>query len=242
MVSKPYLRLLVAPLALLLAAGASRAAPPGETSPSAGAALYLSPGRQFSRVVRSWHGAKREFLVGQSQEYTCGAASLATILRYYHGRAIGERQVLEAALTDLTDDQLRDRQENGLSMEDLASAAKELGFAAATLEMQYDKLRELPVPVVVRLVQEDFKHFVVYRGESGPRVFLGDPLRGNVRTSVQRFQREWDNKVLAVVVRGEKPRPHHPLQAPSAWPTTPEAQAARRFMLQQARRPPARPR
>lgn len=193
--------------------------------------VYLAPGRQFSMPVASWRTVRRQNMVSQSKEYTCGAASLATILKYYYEAPIGEEAVLNAALGRLNADELADRQENGLSMEDLATAAKRLGYASATLELKFDKLSGLPMPVVVRLVQGDFKHFVVLRGVVGSRVFVADPLRGNSRVAIPRFQREWDGKILAVVKPGQKPRPSHALEVDPCWPVTPEVQAARRDVV-----------
>ena len=54
------------------------------------------------------------------------------------------------------------------------------------------------------IVVDDFDHFVVYRGTDGYYVYLADPIRGNVRTPIPEFLKQWQkNLALVVVKRGE---------------------------------------
>ena len=79
-----------------------------------------------------------------SSASTRAAASLATVLKYYFGEDVAEERILVAALGDLDAEQLLDRHENGLSMEDLRRGASALGYPAAVLEVSYEKLVGLP--------------------------------------------------------------------------------------------------
>jgi predicted double-glycine peptidase len=201
---------------------------------------FLGPQRQFTARVETWQSTKSRNVVLQQYEYTCGAASLATILRYYYDDPISEQRILQAALGGLNDKEAKDREENGLSMEDLSRGASKLKYSAAVLKTTYGKLNKLPIPVVVRLIKDDFKHFVVYRGELDGYVFVADPIRGNVRMPRQQFLEQWDGHLLAVVKPGQKPRTDHPLQVPEDQLVTPENLAARRSLFDQtpALRPP----
>lgn len=215
-------------LAVLLLPVTATAQQPAPSDPFRRSAMYLGPRREYAKSIASWRELKSRNVLMQQQEYTCGAASLATLLKFSFDGRITEQQVLEAALAKLSKEELKDRQENGLSMEDLANGASRLGYAAAVLEVKYEKLRAIAMPVIVRLEKDDFKHFVVFRGELGDRVFLADPLRGNVRKAVCRFLEEWDGKILAVVHRGQKPRGDGPLAIEPWAVVTPENEAARR--------------
>ena len=85
--------------------------------------------------------------------------------------------------------------------------------------------------MIVRQVQKKFQHFVVFRGELDGRVFLADPLRGNVRMPRHQFLERWDGKILAVAKRGFRPPERHPLQVDEGGPTVPENLAARRSLF-----------
>lgn len=206
-------------------------AAPSSPSQTAQPTLFPDPARQFRKPVANWQQVKSRNVVLQQHEYTCGAASLATILRYYYDDPISETEILQATLLKLSDKEREDREQNGLSMEDLARGASRLKYAAAVLEMDYEKLHKLPAPVIVRLVTEDFKHFVVYRGELDGWVFVADPIRGNVRMPRHEFIKLWDKKVLAVLKRGAKPRATHPLQISPDTPVTPQNMTARRSLF-----------
>jgi len=207
------------------------AATPAAGEPIRQSATFIGPNYEYSKPVASWKTLKQRNVVMQQKEYTCGAASLATLLKFCFDDSISEEIVLEAALGKLSAKELEDRQKNGLSMEDLANAASKLNFAAAVLEMKYDKLRTLKIPVIVRLQHDDFKHFVVFRGELGTQVFLADPLRGNIRHPIERFCSDWDGKVLAVVSHGQKPPPNTTLAIPECQLVTPENEAARQAII-----------
>lgn len=224
-------RSILVAICLSLPAASGCLAPPTERS-TVQPALFPAPDRQFRAPVATWRQVRSQNVVLQQQEYTCGAASLATVLKYFWQDDISEEKILEAALHNLDQKELEDREKNGLSMEDLSRGSSRLGYAAAVLEMEYDKLKKLPAPVVVRLLKDDFKHFVVFRGELDGRVFLADPIRGNVRIPVGEFHRQWDKKVLAVVKRGRTPPKTHPLQIPSDLLVTPERLAARRSLFE----------
>jgi predicted double-glycine peptidase len=89
---------------------------------------------------------------------------------------------------------LKDRIELGFSMADLQRAAAAIGYQAAVVKIPLNKLVESPAPVVVRIIKNDYKHFVVFRGVHEDTVFLADPVRGNVRLSLQEFQTQWSQE------------------------------------------------
>lgn len=192
---------------------------------------YFPPDREFRKRVATWRQTTSRNVVLQEMEYTCGAASLATLLRYVYGDPASEREILKAAFDKLSPKEIEDREKNGLSMADLTRGATRLGYLAAVLEVKYDKLKSLPAPVIVRLVNDDFKHFVVYRGELDGIVFLADPIRGNVRMPRHEFLRQWDGNMLAVVKPGQRPPEQHALKISPETLVTPQNLAARRSLF-----------
>jgi predicted double-glycine peptidase len=193
---------------------------------------FPGPDRQFNAEIQPWTATKSKNVVKQQREYTCGAASVATILRYYYKDPISEEQILLASLGDLSAEEITDREKNGLSMGDLVRGVGKLEYVAAVLKLEYDKLATLPAPVVIRLIKDDFKHFVVFRGELDGWVFVADPLRGNVRIPQPEFRKQWDGNVLAIVRRGMQPLREHPLQISPNTPAVPQIQAARRGVVE----------
>ena len=69
-----------------------------------------------------------EATVPQLQDFTCGAASLATMLTYYWGERTTESDVLRALEGRYTKEEIKKKGVTGLSFDDLLYAAGRLGF------------------------------------------------------------------------------------------------------------------
>lgn len=151
------------------------------------------------RYVKSWHERRRENVVMQSKDFSCGAAALATLLQHFWGDTITEERLLTELDKMLTQTEIADRITNGLTLTDLRRVAIRLKYQATIGKLEFSKLYESRVPVVVGVEVRDYKHFVVYRGTDGEYVYLADPARGNLRTPISQFVEQWqDNAVLVV--------------------------------------------
>lgn len=153
-------------------------------------------------------------VVKQRLDYSCGAAALATLLRYYFNEPTSEARILKIILSKLSDDERRLKETRGLSLLDLKRAAEELGYRAAGFELRADDLTRLAAPVIVFIEPLDYKHFAVLRGVFAGRAYLADPARGNVRMTVSRFLGEWKGIVFVVGKPGEESIGTHPLSVP----------------------------
>ena len=83
--------------------------------------------RVFEQHVTSWVTLRRKNVVMQQRDYSCGAASLATLLRYHWGDPVTETQCLITITKMLTLEEMKERIKNGLSLTDLRRLAVELG-------------------------------------------------------------------------------------------------------------------
>ncbi len=158
----------------------------------------------FRRYVKSRLELRNQNVVLQQRDYSCGAAALATLIRYHWGDSATETQLIREVVRMLTPKEMKERIQNGLSLTDLRRLAVRVGYLATIGRLDFQKLRQSKVPVIVGIVVDDFDHFVVYRGTDGYYVYLADPARGNVRTPIPEFLQQWQkNLVLVVVKRGE---------------------------------------
>ena len=170
------------------------------------------PQHRFERPVYTWLDQKRVNVVMQKQDYSCGAAALATVAKYYWGDPVGEHYFLSTIVGMLTREQLEDRIENGLTMTDMRLAAVKLGYVSTIGRLSYQELTQSKVPLVVGITVRDFDHFVVYRGSDDYYVYLADPIRGNLRIPAWEFVKQWQkNAVLVLAKPGQGPREHSPL-------------------------------
>jgi predicted double-glycine peptidase len=159
------------------------------------------PSHIFQRNVWSWTEMKDRNVAKQNRDYSCGAASLCTIFQYYWGVNIDEQKVLDELDNMLKPQERRDRIKNGLSMADLRRVAVKLGFVSSVANLSIEKLLKSKIPVIVPLRIGEFNHFVVYRGNDGFYAYLADPIRGNVRTPLDEFSKQWQKNVILIVAR-----------------------------------------
>ena len=143
--------------------------------------------------VRSVLETRHRHVVLQKWELSCGAAALATILRFQHGVPVTERSVA-LGLIDRKEylanpDLVRLRQ--GFSLLDMKRFVDRRGYEGIGLGrlVLSDLFKRAPIIVPVNL--QGFHHFVVGRGGAGDRVLLADPAFGNVTVSTETFYRGW---------------------------------------------------
>jgi hypothetical protein len=154
---------------------------------------------QSEIVVHNYEWLKQQHIVMQKRDFSCGAAAVATIARYYWGDKVDEDIFLRALDTVLTDEEAVDRIKNGLAMTDLRRAAVIAGYQAIVGRLTFAKLAESKVPLVVGIKPGGHKHFVVYRGTDWEWVYVADPIRGNLRMPVREFVDQWQEKAVLVI-------------------------------------------
>ena len=114
-------------------------------------------------------------MVKQNRDYSCGAASLCTLLQYYWGDNVKEQKVLDSLDAMLKPDERRERIKNGLSLTDLRRVSVKLGYLASIGTLTFDQLSQSKIPVLVPLTIGKFNHFAIFRGTDGFYVYLADP-------------------------------------------------------------------
>ncbi len=151
----------------------------------------------FGKVkTKSWKSKRDEGIVKQSLDFSCGAASLATLLNNFYGQKLTEREILVKM----------NKQELQASFDDMQRILPEMGFQARGYALSFEQLRQLKIPVIVYLRYRRYDHFSVLRGINGNTVLLADPSLGHVSVSKEQFLAAWNTrsgtlsgKILAVV-------------------------------------------
>jgi len=182
-------------------------------------------------TVRSWKELRDQNVVLQRFDYSCGAGALATLMRYYFGDNVSEEAILAGILIPMNENEVKDRQANGLSLLDLKTYAERRGYQAVGVKLNYASLPKLAGPVLIYLEREDYRHFAVLKGVRGDRIYLADPSLGNVRLSADRFAKEWSGVALVLGKSGFGLPQKYPLAVEDQKPVPNEVLAARRSLF-----------
>lgn len=190
-------------LAISMMAGLAHAhAKPGGVRMGA----ILNGGGSVTAGIHTWRAEKFRHVVRQRTDFSCGAASVATILKYAYHRSVTRKQVLHDMLGVSNSKKVRHR---GFSMLDMKHYAQKIGFRGKGYRVKASKLKKLRLPVIVLLNLGGYQHFVVLRRVEHQRVFLADPALGNRTLSMKKFRHDWNNIIFALV--GPRYKPHNAL-------------------------------
>ncbi len=123
--------------------------------------------------------------VMQMETLECGAASLAMVMAYY-GTWV--------ALTKLRSDMGVSR--DGVRASHITKTARSYGFEVKGMRYEPDELRrEGEFPCIIHW---EMNHFVVLRGFKGSYVYLSDPARGDIKVSMEEFDRSFTGVCILI--------------------------------------------
>ena len=158
--------------------------------------LY-NEGGVLTKQVKSMKEMRQQQMIPQSRDFSCGAAALATIMRYYYGQPVTE---LDAILGMFKHGDQQDIRKRGFSLLDMKRYANALKYKADGFKVKDVKvLKSLTVPVIVLIETGSYKHFVVIRRVDDRFVYISDPSWGNRKVPVKEFSETWDQKVIFAV-------------------------------------------
>ena len=151
--------------------------------------------------VYSWKTQRDWGIVKQNYDFSCGAASLATLLNNFYGLNISEEEILIAM----------NKREMAASFYDMQIILPQIGFVSKGFALSYDDLMTIKIPVIVYLNYRRNNHFSVLTGINAKTVSLADPNWGHITMSKEQFIKSWHTtnqetagKILAIVPTNEE--------------------------------------
>lgn len=157
----------------------------------------LPNGALMQQKVESMQERRYRNLVRQHTDYSCGAAALATILRYAYHLDTTEATVIEGMM-GVSDVQLV--RERGFSLLDIKRYVESLGMRGRGYRIDESRLRTLRVPGLVLMDVRGFRHFVVLKQVRDGVVDVADPILGNRSLPLAEFTAAWPSRAVFIVI------------------------------------------
>jgi len=163
-------------------------------------AIQLPGNTNIRAPVTSYVSLRFKQVVKQGYDLSCGAAALATLLTYYYGIKVNEKDLIDKVFSTSSDETKKKISQGGFSMLELKHLGESYGFAAAGFKVDdAAKLAKLKIPALTLITIRGYSHFVVLKGISRGQVFIADPAFGNRSRPLDRFAKEWDGVILVFV-------------------------------------------
>ncbi|SDU01021.1 hypothetical protein SAMN05216296_1236 [Pseudomonas pohangensis] len=156
----------------------------------------LPGGGLVYKPVESIRERRFSDLVEQKTDFSCGAASMATILNQAYGWSLTEEDVILGMLAQADENLVRTQ---GFSMLDMKNYAASLGMRARGYRIQTSQLDSVSIPVIVLIEVRGYKHFVVMQRSEGDAVYVGDPVLGHQKLTKEEFSKGWNGIVFALI-------------------------------------------
>lgn len=183
-------------LLLLLTLTLSMHLPPAMAG-DVGFSGVLPNGAVYTQRVESMQERRFRHLVRQHTDYSCGAAALATILRYAYHLEADEATVIEGMMGVSDPSLVRQR---GFSLLDIKRYVESMGMRGRGYRISQDRLRSLRVPGLVLMDVRGFRHFVVLKQIRGDTAEIADPILGNRAMPLKEFLDAWPSRAVFVVI------------------------------------------
>lgn len=157
----------------------------------------LPNGGLYISHVESMQEGRYRNMVRQHTDYSCGAAALATILRYAYHLDVDETSVIQGMMGVADPSVVTQR---GFSLLDIKRYVESLGMRGRGYRINEERLRNLRVPGLVLMDVNGFRHFVVLKQVRDDTVELADPILGNRSIALADFIKAWPSHAVFVVI------------------------------------------
>ncbi|OBA00574.1 C39 family peptidase [Halomonas sp. G11] len=134
-------------------------------------------------------------VVRQQYDFSCGSASVATLLTFHYQRETSEAEVFESMIRAGDAEQI---QRHGFSMLDMKRYLDAQGLNSDGFRISLDDFIRIGVPAITMVNTAGYKHFVVVKGVDANNILIGDPAAGTQVVPKDHFESLWDGTVLGV--------------------------------------------
>jgi predicted double-glycine peptidase len=146
-----------------------------------------------TRPVKTLLEFRHQNVVVQKYDLSCGAAALATLLKFQFGDQVTEREVNRGLIRrqEYIENPELVRVRQGFSLLDMKRFVDGRGYEGIGYgQLEMDDLVKF-APLIVPVSPVGYNHFVVFRGMLRDQVLVADPAYGNRTMSREKFEHIW---------------------------------------------------
>lgn len=141
---------------------------------------------------------KFNYIIKQEHDFSCGSASLGTLLNYYLNERLSEKQIIRGLLEFGDKEQVKKLR--AFSLWDMQQFLNAIGYKSGGYKAEIADIKNKDYwPCLVLINVFNYKHFVVLKGVYQDHVFVADPYIGNSSYTMEKFKKIWDRNIMFIV-------------------------------------------
>ena len=150
----------------------------------------------YNIQITSFKEAKFKSIIRQQYDYSCGSATLASLLTFHYENPVSEQIVFSEMFRNGNQQKI---QREGFSLLDMKRYLEKNGYQADGFRAELDKLTQAGVPAITIINTNGYLHFVLIQGVANNQVLVGDPAAGTKVYEQEKFESIWNRRVLFVI-------------------------------------------
>jgi predicted double-glycine peptidase len=150
----------------------------------------------YSVKVSSIAEQRFKTIYKQKYDFSCGSATLASLLSFHYDDIIDEFTVFKDMYNHGDQDGIR---KYGFSLLDMKSYLSRRGYKSNGFRISLEQLAKASLPAITIINNNGYMHFVVVKGSNEKEVLVGDPTTGLKIVDLNEFKKMWGEGILFVI-------------------------------------------
>ena len=153
-------------------------------------------GGDFSIKVSSIKEQRFKTIYKQQYDFSCGSATLASLLAFHYDDAVDELMVFKDMYSNGNQQKI---QQQGFSLLDMKLYLSRRGYNSNGFNINLKQLAQAKIPAITIINNKGYMHFVIIKGSNEKEVLVGDPAIGIKVYSRAEFEKMWNKQILFVI-------------------------------------------
>ncbi|MCI0667372.1 MAG: C39 family peptidase, partial [Methylococcaceae bacterium] len=153
-------------------------------------------GGMYNINITSFKESRFKSILRQQYDYSCGSASLASLLTFHYEDPVSEQVVFSEMYRNGNQEKIT---REGFSLLDMKRYLEAVGYQADGFRADLEQLSKTGIPAITIINTKGYLHFVVIKGVTDQQVLVGDPATGTKMMEQEQFESIWNRRVLFVI-------------------------------------------
>ncbi len=150
----------------------------------------------YNVAVTSYLERRFKTVYKQQYDFSCGSATLASLLTYHYDDVVDEQSVFIDMYQNGDQQKI---QQQGFSLLDIKLYLERRGYRSDGFKINLNQLIAANVPAITIINNNGYLHFVIIKGANEEEVLVGDPAVGVKAMPRDEFEAMRENRILFLI-------------------------------------------